>query len=101
MPILTIIWSFVLSAIPFIVTYVVRGLGFGLVVFAGMTLAIDQVESYIMGRFNNLGTDLYQIMSMMGIPMGIAILFSAYAMLIGIKSTISSAKPVWRSGGGK
>ncbi|MHA7927538.1 MAG: DUF2523 family protein [Marinobacter sp.] len=99
MPILYLIWSVILSVVPYIVTYVVRGLGFGLIVFTGVTLVINQAESFLFEKFNGLPSALYSILAMAGFPLGIKILFSAFGVVIAIRTAIKPAHPVWRKPG--
>jgi len=99
MPVLYIIWSMVLSVIPYIVIYVVRGLGFGLVAYIGVSVVLDQAESFVFSKFDGLGSSLYSIMSILGIPLGMKIIFSAFGVAIAIKTAVAPAHPVWRKPG--
>lgn len=99
MPILYLIWSIVLSIVPYIVTYVVRGLGFGLIVFTGVTLVLETAENYLFEKWDGLPTALYSVLSIAGFPLGIKILFSAFGVCIAIKTAVKPAHPVWRKPG--
>ncbi|QFS86022.1 MULTISPECIES: DUF2523 family protein [Marinobacter] len=99
MPILYFVWSIVLSVVPYIVTYVVRGLGFGLIVFTGVTLILDQAEQFLFAKFDGLPTALYSVLAIAGFPLGIKILFTAFGICIAIKTAVKPAHPIWRKPG--
>jgi len=99
MVVLHIIWAMVLSVVPYIVTYVIRGIGFGLIAFTGVTVIIDQAENFLFDKFNGLPTALFSVLAMAGFPLGIKILFSAFGVCIAIKTAVRPAHPVWRKPG--
>lgn len=99
MPILYIIWGIVVSVIPYIVKMVLRAIGFGLIAFTGLTLVLDQAETFLFDKFNGLPTALYSIIAMAGFPMGMKILFTAFAVVIAIKTAYKPLHPVWRKPG--
>lgn len=96
---LRMVWYLIVSAVPYIVVYVLRGIGFGLATFTGMTFVISEAESYLFDKFSGLPSDLYQILALAGFPLGIKILFTAIGVAIAIKTAIKPAHPVWRKPG--
>lgn len=96
---LRLIWYFILSVAPYIVTYILRAVGFGLITFTGLTLVIGEAEEYVFRSYEGLPTEMYQILAMAGFPLGIKILFTAFSVAIAIKTAIKPAHPVWRKPG--
>ncbi|UDL05739.1 DUF2523 family protein [Marinobacter sp. CA1] len=93
------VWYLIISAVPYIVVYVLRGIGFGLVTFTGMTIIFDQLESIIFSKLDGMQETIYQFVSLLGVPLGIKILFTAAAVAIAIKTAVKPSHPVWRKPG--
>lgn len=97
-----LIWSVIVSVIPWIISKLLRAIGFGVLIYTGMSLVLDQAESYIFDNFNNIGSDLFQILSIAGVDQGIAILFSCFAAALALKSAGTGGrvrKGVWKKPG--
>lgn len=100
MPILHLIWAAIIYTVPWVLQYVLRAIGFGVVAYVGISFGLDQAESYIFTQFEGLGSDLYAILAMAGFPLGIKMLFTAYAVMIAVKSVgPKKYHPVWRKPG--
>lgn len=97
-----LIWSIIISVIPWIISKLMKAIGFGLVTYLGLGLVLDQAESYVFDRFNNIGSDLFQILSIAGVDQGIKILFSCFAAALILKTAGTGGtvrKPVWKKPG--
>ncbi|WP_029654867.1 DUF2523 family protein [Marinobacter daepoensis] len=102
MPLIQFIWAIIVSAIPWVVSKLMRAIGLGFVTYVGLSLGVEQAEQFIFDRFNNLGTELYQILAIAGFPQGIKILFAAFAAALVLKNAGTGdrlRKPVWKKPG--
>lgn len=83
------IWIFGLLsviAIP-LVKSVLVALGLGFVVFAGLDLALDQLENYVFNNFNNLPTEVLSILLIAKFDAAFQMILSAYAAKFYVKAT--------------
>lgn len=102
MPLLHFIWTLVISLIPWVISKVFRAIGFGFVTYVGLTVGLDKAEEFIFARFDNLGTELYQILAIAGFPQGIKILFAAFAVALVLKNAGTGdrvRRPIWKKPG--
>lgn len=102
MPLIQFIWAIIVSAIPWVVSKLMRAIGLGFVTYVGLSLGVEQAEQFIFDRFNNLGTELYQILAIAGFPQGIKILFAAFVAALVLKNAGTGdrlRKPVWKKPG--
>jgi len=102
MNILTIVWGVIISAIPWVLSSVFKAIGLGFVTYVGLTVGLDAAENFIFDRFENIGTELFQILTLAGIPQGIKILFSAFAAALVLKTGTKGGtvrRPVWKKPG--
>jgi len=102
MPILHIIWAVVVSVIPWLIHKLIRAIGLGFVTYVGMRVGLDKAEDFLFSKYENLGTDLYQILAIAGFPQGISILFSAFAVALVLKNAGTGdrvRRPVWKKPG--
>jgi hypothetical protein len=102
MPGLYVVWAFIVSAIPWVLSAVFKAIGLGFVTYIGLTVGLDAAEQFIFTRFENIGTELFQILTLAGIPEGIKILFSAFAAALVLKTGSRNGtvrRPVWQKPG--
>lgn len=85
---------------PGIVSTVLKLLGIGLVSFLGFYTALDQTKDFLFSRFDNLPSDLFQILSLMKVNVGLSMMFAAMSIALTIKVTTRAASTVvWRKPG--
>jgi len=102
MHVLYVIWAVIISALPWLLSSVFRAIGLGFVTYVGLSVGLNAAENYIFGRFENIGTELFQILTIAGIPQGVKILFSAFASAMVLKTGVKGAtvrRPVWEKPG--
>ena len=98
-PVLGLIWMSLIGTIPFIVVNVLKAIGFGLISFTGMTLALNQLESWVFANYNGLSSDLFQMLSILDIDTGISMVFTAYTTRFSIARIYGAVHSVWRKPG--
>lgn len=76
-------------AVPMVVK-VLAALGIGFATYTGADLLISSAETYVLNQFDNLPTDAYEILAMMGVITGIKMLFAAYVANLGVKTTLGA-----------
>ncbi|MGI9282864.1 MAG: DUF2523 family protein [Endozoicomonas sp.] len=99
-------WGAMLSvmmtfALP-IVWIVLRGLGFGLVTYGGLSLLTEYLGDKIQENFDGMPIAMYQMISLLGIPTAVNILLSVLTTIIVIKGLMTAGgaarkKPVWNA----
>lgn len=98
-----LIWSLIISVIPWVVSKVMKAIGLGFVTYIGITVALDQAETFIFDKFNNIGGELYQVLSLAGVGQGIAILFSCFSAALVLKMASATQdkqrRAVWKKPG--
>ena len=99
LPIVGLIWGSVVSLAPFIVVNVLKAIGFGLISFTGMTLALNQLESWVWSNYNGLGSDLFQVLSLLDVDTGVSMVFTAYTTRFSISRVYGAVHQVWRKPG--
>lgn len=99
-----IIWGMIISVIPWVISKVFRAIGLGFVTYIGITVALDQAEQFIFSKYNNIGGELFQVLSLAGVGQGMAILFSAFSAALVLKMASASQdrvrRPYWKKPGG-
>ena len=86
-------------AVPILVQVVVM-IGFGLVTYTGVTLALAEMQSIIVTHLNSLPTDVLQIIFLAGVDSAIGILFGAASALAGWRvATKANVVPTWTAPG--
>ena len=85
-----------------LVWIILRGLGFGLVTYGGLNLLTDYLGDKIQENFDGMPSAMYQMISLLGIPTAVNIVFSALAAIFVIKGMLTAAgspksKPVWNA----
>lgn len=82
-------------AVPILVQ-VVTMIGFGLITYTGVTLALDQLESILISHLNSLPTDVLQIIFLAGADSAVGILFGAASSVAGWRvATKANVVPTW------
>lgn len=98
-----LIWSLIVSVIPWALSKVMKAIGLGFVTYIGITVALDQAESFVFEKFNNIGGELFQILALAGVGQGMAILFSAFAAAMVLKLASGAQdthrRAVWKKPG--
>lgn len=92
---------FMTFALP-VVWIVLRGLGFGLVTYGGLSLLTDYLGDKIQENFDGMPTAMYQMISLLGIPTAVNIMLSVLTAIVVIKGLMSASgtprkKPVWNA----
>lgn len=67
----------------------ITALGIGFISYKGLDLALGYFKNQLLGSFNNLSTDLMQLVGLLGLGQGLAIIFGAYAALIALQQAKS------------
>lgn len=102
-PVGAVIWGTVASVIPWAISKVFKAIGLGFVTYIGFSVALNEAESFVMTRFNNIGGELYQILALAGVAQGIAILFSCFAAALVLKTASGAQdrqrRAVWKKPG--
>ena len=88
-----------------LVSSVLRGLGFGFVTYIGMTGMFTVIESQINAHFAGMPAAMFQMISLMGIPKALNIIFSGFVAMMTIKRFINDTgapvkRGVWRGPNG-
>jgi len=102
MPMLHIVWGVLISFIPWLMSSVFKAIGLGFVTYIGLTVGLDYAESFVFSKFEGIASQLFQILVLMGIPEGIKILFSAFAVALVLKTGSKGGtvrRPVWKKPG--
>jgi hypothetical protein len=94
------IWSFALLLLPFLVSKIVQLLGVGFVSYVGFDLLLSQVQTYVMGNFDNMGTDLLAILVLAKVDVGLKIVFAAMSTAFALKLLGGVRKTVFGKSGG-
>lgn len=92
-------WAFILFALPWVIEKVLILLGIGFVSYQGFDFILDQLSDFIFSRFDNLVSDLYSILVILKLDVGIAILFSAMSIALSIKLMAAGSKLIFKSKG--
>jgi hypothetical protein len=90
--IFTNVFTWIMLILPFALTRILALLGFGLVGYTGFDLAIDGIETYVFSAYDSIGTDLVQMLNMMGFLTGLKILFGAMSGVITLKIASAATK---------
>lgn len=95
---------FVTFGLP-VVWIILRGLGFGLVTYGGLSLFTDYIGDKIQENFDGMPSAMYQMISLLGIPTAVNILLSTFTAVIVIKGLMTAGgvarkKPVWNAPSG-
>lgn len=76
-------------SIPMVVK-VMAALGIGFVTYTGADLVLTEGQTWLNGQVNSLPADMLQILFLMGLDQGLAIVFSAFAAHITILTTVGA-----------
>jgi hypothetical protein len=85
-------FTWIMLILPFALTRLLALLGFGLVGYTGFDLAIDGIETYVFSAYDSIGTDLIQLLNMMGFLTGLKILFGSMSGVITLKIASAATK---------
>lgn len=100
---LTGFWSnlalFIAFMIPNILGVVIKLLGIGVVSFIGFNVVITGIKAFVVSRYQGIPSDLLQILSLMKVDTGIALVFAAMSIALTIKMTTKATTVVWRKPG--
>lgn len=92
----TRLWAFILFALPIVLEKAIKLLGIGVVSYAGIDLAIDELSEFLLTKFNGLPADLLQIFLIMKVDAGFKIVLTAMSIAISFKLAQSSTKLVFK-----
>lgn len=84
------IQTFLFAVAPALVTRVLIALGIGVVSYTGAEYAVSEAEAYILNTMGGWSADLYAIMQMAGLDVGIKMLFAAASSYITIRITMGA-----------
>ncbi len=90
----TRLWAFILFALPAILKKILGYLGLGLATFTGFNFLLDELEQFVFNRFNNLPSDILNILLLTKLDIGISILFGCMSVAIAIKVATKSVSVV-------
>lgn len=93
------LWAFILFALPWVIEKALILLGVGFVSYQGFDFILDQLSDFVFSRFDNLVGDLYSILVILKLDVGIAILFSAMSIALSIKLMTAGSKLIFKSKG--
>lgn len=93
------LWAFILFVLPWVIEKVLILLGIGFVSYQGFDFIIDRLSDFIFSRFDNLLSDLYAILVILKLDVGIAILFAAMSIALSIKLMTAGSKLIFKSKG--
>jgi hypothetical protein len=85
-------FAWIMLILPFALTRILALVGFGLVGYTGFDLAITGIESYMFSAYDNIGTDLVQMLNLMGVLTGFKIIFGAMSGVITLKIASAATK---------
>lgn len=97
----TAIWSFIISIAAPLLMYALKALGLGFVVYTGLTLVFDQAEAFIFSYYDNLPVNLYKMLTIAGVDIGIKMIFAAAAANIVLRNGSSIVRRIqpWKRPG--
>ncbi|OED44141.1 hypothetical protein ACH42_08305 [Endozoicomonas sp. (ex Bugula neritina AB1)] len=95
---------FITFSLP-VIWIVLRGLGFGLVTYGGLTLLTEFLGDKIQENFDGMPIAMYQMISLLGIPTAVNIMLSVLTAVVVIKGLLTATgtarkKPVWNAPSG-
>lgn len=92
-------WAFLLFSLPWLIEKSLKLLGVGFVSYKGFEFVIDQLSDFVFSRFDNVGADLFAILVILKVDVGIAILFSAMSISLTLKLMTQGSKMIFKSKG--
>lgn len=95
----TRVWVFVLAITPIALEKIIKLLGIGIVSYAGIDVAIDELSEFVLTKFNGLPSDMLQIFLIMKIDAGFKIVLTSMTIAISFKLMHQSSKLVWNKPG--
>lgn len=95
----TRVWVFVLAITPIALEKIIKLLGIGVVSYAGIDVAIDELSEFVLTKFNGLPSDMLQIFLIMKIDAGFKIVLTSMTIAMSFKLMHQSSKLVWNKPG--
>lgn len=92
-------WAFILFSLPWLIERSLKLLGIGFVSYKGFEFVLDSLSDFIFSRFDNVGTDLFAILVIMKVDVGISMLFSAMSIALTLKLMTQGSKMIFKSKG--
>jgi len=72
-------YAWIIALVSPVVKKVLLALGVGIVTYTGFDLMIGQIRDYINSQMSGLTTEVFQTISLMGVPESFGIILGAYA----------------------
>jgi len=86
------IWAFVLFALPSLLKVIFTFLGIAFVSFIGIDLIFNQLTSHVFSNYNNLASDVLQILHIANVDTVLEIIISSMIAGASVKTALSSTK---------
>lgn len=90
------IYAFIIWVFPWLIEKAVQVLGVGILTYVGLDVMQEQLEQQFFATFNNIPADIYQILLLAKVDLGMKITFAAMAAAIAIKTTFAGGKLIFR-----
>ena len=88
--------TFILLMSPFVIEKIFKVLGITFVTYVGLDFVIDEAESFVFNKFDNLAADLLQIMLLLKLDVGIQIMFASMIAAVTIRGTKKAKEVVFK-----
>lgn len=83
---------------PFLIRYILIGLGVGLVTFVGASAALDTLEAHMASQFSGLPANIAAMLSLARVDDAVSLVVSAWAGRIAVQAAVSSSKLIFGRG---
>jgi len=85
-------FAWLAAALPAIVWKILKILGIGIIAYAGIDVALDALETWIISSFSGLPVIVITVLQKTGIDKAIQVIFATYAAVLVVCTTRKSFK---------
>lgn len=91
---------FIAAILSGVIARVLLTLGLGIATYYGVQTLIDKLNNYVAGAFGNVGSDVVQIVGLLGLDEAMTVMLSAYVAVLTINGIQNGVKRLIPFAGG-